>query len=58
VIEENSSGNKTGQGHGTFIAMSGDARTIQALADLGIDRKIFLISHSNPALLRDSAERG
>ncbi len=51
-------GNKTGQGMG-HIAMSGDTGAIQALADLGIDRKIFLhINNSNPALLRDSAERG
>ena len=51
-------GNKTGQGMG-HIAMSGERGAIQALADLGIDRKIFLhINNSNPALLRDSAERG
>jgi pyrroloquinoline quinone biosynthesis protein B len=51
-------GNKTGQGMG-HIAMSGDTGAIQALADLGIDRKIFLhINNSNPALLHDSAERG
>ena len=40
------------------IAMSGDTGAIRALADLGIDRKIFLhINNSNPALLRDSPER-
>src|ERR1700704_2497426 len=51
-------GNNTGQGMG-HIAMSGERGAIQALADLGIDRKIFLhINNSNPALLRDSAERG
>jgi pyrroloquinoline quinone biosynthesis protein B len=50
-------GNKTGQGMG-HIAMSGDNGAIAALAGLGIDRKIFLhINNSNPALLRDSAER-
>jgi len=50
-------GNKTGQGMG-HIAMSGDSGAIAALSGLGIDRKIFLhINNSNPALLRDSAER-
>jgi len=50
-------GNKTGQGMG-HIAMSGDTGAIAALSGLGIDRKIFLhINNSNPALLRDSAER-
>jgi pyrroloquinoline quinone biosynthesis protein B len=50
-------GNKTGQGMG-HIAMSGDAGAIEALAQLGIERKVFLhINNSNPALLRDSAER-
>ena len=50
-------GNKTGQGMG-HIAMSGDHGAIAALADLDIDRKIFLhINNSNPVLLRDSAER-
>ena len=50
-------GNKTGQGMG-HIAMSGDAGAIEALAQLGIGRKVFLhINNSNPALLRDSAER-
>jgi pyrroloquinoline quinone biosynthesis protein B len=50
-------GNKTGQGMG-HIAMSGDQGAIAALADLAIDRKIFLhINNSNPALLRDSTER-
>ena len=50
-------GAKTGQAMG-HIAMSGDNGAIAALADLGIDRKIFLhINNSNPALLEDSAER-
>jgi pyrroloquinoline quinone biosynthesis protein B len=50
-------GAKTGQAMG-HIAMSGDNGAIAALADLGIDRKVFLhINNSNPALLRDSAER-
>ncbi len=50
-------GNKTGQGMG-HIAMSGDDGAIAALAGLDIDRKVFLhINNSNPALLRDSAER-
>jgi pyrroloquinoline quinone biosynthesis protein B len=50
-------GAKTGQAMG-HIAMSGDNGAIAALADLGIDRKIFLhINNSNPALLQDSAER-
>jgi pyrroloquinoline quinone biosynthesis protein B len=50
-------GNKTGQRMG-HIAMSGDAGAIAALAGLDIDRKVFLhINNSNPALLRDSAER-
>jgi pyrroloquinoline quinone biosynthesis protein B len=50
-------GAKTGQAMG-HIAMSGDNGAIAALADLGIDRKIFLhINNSNPALLWDSAER-
>ncbi len=50
-------GSKTGQAMG-HIAMSGANGAIAALADLGIDRKIFLhINNSNPALLHDSAER-
>ena len=50
-------GNKTGQGMG-HISMSGTHGAIAALADLGIDRKIFLhINNSNPVLLHDSAER-
>jgi pyrroloquinoline quinone biosynthesis protein B len=50
-------GDKTGQRMG-HIAMSGDAGAIAALAGLDIDRKVFLhINNSNPALLRDSAER-
>jgi pyrroloquinoline quinone biosynthesis protein B len=50
-------GTKSGQAMG-HIAMSGENGAIAALADLGIDRKFFLhINNSNPALLRDSAER-
>ena len=50
-------GNKTGQAMG-HISMSGDNGAIAALSGLGIDRKMFLhINNSNPALLRDSAER-
>jgi pyrroloquinoline quinone biosynthesis protein B len=50
-------GAKTGQAMG-HIAMSGENGAIAALADLGIDRKIFLhINNSNPALLQASAER-
>lgn len=50
-------GTKTGQGMG-HIAMSGDHGAIEALSGLEIGRKIFLhINNSNPALLRDSAER-
>lgn len=50
-------GAKTGQAMG-HIAMSGEHGAIAALADLGIDRKVFLhINNSNPALLWDSAER-
>jgi pyrroloquinoline quinone biosynthesis protein B len=50
-------GAKTGQAMG-HIAMSGENGAIAALADLGIDRKVFLhINNSNPALLQDSAER-
>jgi pyrroloquinoline quinone biosynthesis protein B len=50
-------GTKTGQGMG-HIAMSGDRGAIGSLAGLDIGRKIFLhINNSNPALLRDSAER-
>src|SRR4051812_25758415 len=50
-------GAKTGQAMG-HISMSGESGAIAALADLGIDRKIFLhINNSNPALLQDSAER-
>lgn len=51
-------GTKTGQSMG-HIAMSGETGAIAALDGLGIDRKIFLhINNSNPALLRDSVERG
>ena len=50
-------GNKTGQGMG-HIAMSGVTGAIESLADLDIDRKIFLhINNSNPVLLHESAER-
>jgi pyrroloquinoline quinone biosynthesis protein B len=50
-------GAKTGQAMG-HIAMSGENGAIAALADLGIDRKIFLhVNNSNPALLPGSAER-
>lgn len=50
-------GAKTGQAMG-HISMSGENGAMAALSDLGIDRKIFLhINNSNPALLRDSAER-
>jgi pyrroloquinoline quinone biosynthesis protein B len=57
MIDRGRPRHKTGQGMG-HIAMSGDTGAIKALADLGIDRKIFLhINNSNPALLRDSAER-
>lgn len=50
-------GSKTGQAMG-HIAMSGENGAMAALADIGIDRKIFLhINNSNPALLQDSAER-
>ena len=50
-------GNKTGQGMG-HIAMSGPSGAIESLAGLDIDRKMFLhINNSNPAWLRDSAER-
>jgi pyrroloquinoline quinone biosynthesis protein B len=50
-------GDKTGQRMG-HISMSGDAGAIAALAGLDIGRKVFLhINNSNPALLRDSAER-
>ena len=48
---------KTGQGMG-HIAMSGDHGAIESLAGLDIGCKMFLhINNSNPALLRDSAER-
>src|SRR4051794_14749222 len=51
-------GHKTGHAMG-HISMSGDNGAIARLADLGIDRKIFLhINNSNPALLPESAERG
>jgi pyrroloquinoline quinone biosynthesis protein B len=50
-------GAKTGQGMG-HISMSGNKGAIESLADVAIDRRIFLhINNSNPALLRGSAER-
>lgn len=50
-------GAKTGQRMG-HMAMSGEQGAIAALADLGIERKIFLhINNSNPVLLPGSAER-
>jgi pyrroloquinoline quinone biosynthesis protein B len=50
-------GSKTGQGMG-HISMSGENGAIAALADLDIDRKVFLhINNSNPVLLHDSKER-
>jgi pyrroloquinoline quinone biosynthesis protein B len=50
-------GSKTGQGMG-HIAMSGENGAIESLAGLDIGHRIFLhINNSNPALLRDSAER-
>ncbi len=48
---------KTGQAMG-HIAMSGDRGAIESLAGLDIGRRMFLhVNNSNPALLRDSAER-
>jgi pyrroloquinoline quinone biosynthesis protein B len=50
-------GTKTGQGMG-HISMSGPKGAIESLADVAIDRRIFLhINNSNPALLHGSAER-
>jgi pyrroloquinoline quinone biosynthesis protein B len=50
-------GTKTGQGMG-HISMSGENGAIATLADLGIERRIFLhINNSNPVLLQDSRER-
>lgn len=50
-------GHKTGKSMG-HVAMSGDDGAIARLADLGIDRKMFLhINNSNPALLPGSPER-
>jgi pyrroloquinoline quinone biosynthesis protein B len=50
-------GSKTGQRMG-HMSVSGDGGTIQALAELGIRRKILLhINNSNPVLLDDSPER-
>ncbi|WP_027556773.1 pyrroloquinoline quinone biosynthesis protein PqqB [Bradyrhizobium sp. Cp5.3] len=50
-------GHKTGKSMG-HVAMSGGDGAIARLADLNIDRKIFLhINNSNPALLPGSIER-
>lgn len=50
-------GHKTGKSMG-HVAMSGEDGAIARLADLNIDRKIFLhINNSNPALLPASPER-
>ncbi|MCS3727041.1 pyrroloquinoline quinone biosynthesis protein PqqB [Bradyrhizobium betae] len=50
-------GHKTGKSMG-HVAMSGDDGAIARLADLTLDRKMFLhINNSNPALLPASPER-
>ena len=50
-------GHKTGKSMG-HVAMSGEDGAIARLADLTIDRKLFLhINNSNPALLPGSPER-
>lgn len=50
-------GHKTGKSMG-HVAMSGDDGAIARLADLTLDRKMFLhINNSNPALLPDSPQR-
>ncbi|TYO62640.1 pyrroloquinoline quinone biosynthesis protein PqqB [Bradyrhizobium hipponense] len=50
-------GHKTGKSMG-HVAMSGEDGAIARLADLTIDRKMFLhINNSNPALLPSSPER-
>ncbi|MVT49919.1 pyrroloquinoline quinone biosynthesis protein PqqB [Bradyrhizobium yuanmingense] len=50
-------GHKTGKSMG-HVAMSGEDGAIARLADLHIDRKLFLhINNSNPALLPGSPER-
>jgi pyrroloquinoline quinone biosynthesis protein B len=50
-------GAKTGQGMG-HISMSGEHGAIASLADVAIEKKMFLhINNSNPALLAGSAER-
>lgn len=50
-------GHKTGKSMG-HVAMSGEDGAIARLADLNIDRKMFLhINNSNPALLPDTPER-
>jgi pyrroloquinoline quinone biosynthesis protein B len=49
--------NKTGQRMG-HIGMSGPQGSIAAMADLGVQRKIFVhINNSNPVLREDSPER-
>jgi pyrroloquinoline quinone biosynthesis protein B len=49
--------NKTGERIG-HMNMSGSAGSIEQIAALGIDRKIFIhINNSNPALREDSPER-
>jgi pyrroloquinoline quinone biosynthesis protein B len=50
-------GHKTGKSMG-HVAMSGHDGAIARLADLTLDRKMFLhINNSNPALLPDTLER-
>lgn len=50
-------GHKTGKSMG-HVAMSGEDGVMARLADLNIDRKVFLhINNSNPALLPGSPER-
>lgn len=50
-------GHKTGKSMG-HVAMSGDDGAIARLADVALDRKLFLhINNSNPALLPASPER-
>jgi pyrroloquinoline quinone biosynthesis protein B len=50
-------GHKTGKRMG-HMCMSGDDGTIEAFAQLSVERKIFIhINNTNPALLSDSAER-
>lgn len=50
-------GHKTGKSMG-HVAMSGDDGAIARLADVTLDRKMFLhVNNSNPALLPDSPQR-